>query len=162
MWHLTHMNAYGWFMSHNWVMSHIWMSHVAKSRDTHRNESRHMFEWVMSHTCECVVWHWYAPKKRIHMCEIWLTQMCDMTHSYVWHDSFLHMPWLIKTCDMTHSCVWHDSLLWVTWLIAMCDMTYSYVWHDSLAFICAFQRIFIPCAKAHAVLHIDEWVLSHV
>ena len=34
-------------------------------------------------------------------CVTWLIHMCDMTHSYVWHDSFI--------CDMTHS--------YVTWLI---------------------------------------------
>jgi len=58
--------------------------------------------------------------------------MCDMTHSYVWHDSFLHIarydiqwrrmwagkPWrglYLRTCDMTHS------------YICMCDMTHSYI-----------------------------------
>jgi len=30
----------------------------------------------------------------------------DMTHSYVWHDSFICVTWLIHTCDMTHSHVW--------------------------------------------------------
>jgi len=64
--------------------------------------------------------------------------MCDMTYSYVWHDSF-------NMCDMTHSTwasakvkeliqyVWHDSF-------NMCDLTHSmcvtwliqYVWYDSL------------------------------
>ena len=74
--------------------------------------------------------------------------MCDMTHSYAWHDSFICVTWLIHTCDMTHSYVWHDSFICdmthsymsqeaftcVTWLVYMCDMTHSYAWHDS--FIC--------------------------
>ena len=60
--------------------------------------------------------------------------MCDMTHSYVRHDSFIRVTWLMHTCDMTHSYVWHDSFICVTWLIHTCDMTHSYVWHDS--FIC--------------------------
>ena len=54
-----------------------------------------------------------------------------MTHSYVWHDSFICVTWLIHMCDKTRSYVWHDSFVCVTWLIRMCDMTHSYVWHDS-------------------------------
>jgi len=29
------------------------------------------------------------------MCVTWLIHMCDMTHSYVWHDSFIRVAWLI-------------------------------------------------------------------
>jgi len=51
--------------------------------------------------------------------------MCDMTHSYVWHDLFTCVTWLIHMCDMTQSYVWHDSIhschmthcIHVTWLI---------------------------------------------
>ena len=64
--------------------------------------------------------------------------MCDMTHLYVRHDSFICVTWLIHRCGMTHSHVRQDSFLcvtWliicVTWLIHMCDMTHSCVWHDS-------------------------------
>jgi len=70
-----------------------------------------------------------------------------MTHSYVWHDSFICVTWLIHMCDMTHSYVWHDSFICVTWLIHACDMTcwfecslrarlgcILYVWRES--FIC--------------------------
>jgi len=53
--------------------------------------------------------------------ETWLIRMCDLTHSYVRHDSFIRATWLIHTCDMTHSYVPHD----------VCDMTHSYVRHDS-------------------------------
>jgi len=61
----------------------------------------------------------------------WLTHVCDMTHSRVWHDSLTCVTWLTHVCDMTHSHVWHDSLTCVTWLTHMCDMTHSHVWHDS-------------------------------
>jgi len=57
--------------------------------------------------------------------------MCDMTHSYVWHDSFICVTLLNHICDMTHSYVWHDSFICVTWLIHVCDETDSYVRHDS-------------------------------
>jgi len=70
----------------------------------------------------------YAPYSLGDMsspCVTWLIHMCDLTHSYVWHDSFIHI------CDMTCSYVCHDSFIRVTWLIHMCDMTHLYVWHDS-------------------------------
>ena len=88
---------------------------------------------------------------RVTTCVTWLIHMCDMTHSYVWHDSFICVTWLIHVCymthlvretvvtrvtwlnhlcDMTHSYEWHDSFICVTWLIHMCDMTHLYVWHD--------------------------------
>ena len=57
--------------------------------------------------------------------------MCDMTHSYVWHDSFTCVTGLIHMCDMTHSCVWSDSFICVKWPIHMCDVPHSYVWQHS-------------------------------
>jgi len=59
--------------------------------------------------------------------------MRDMTHSYVWHDSFICVTWLIHMCDMTHSYVWHDSFIGVTGLIhtaqhfQLSHLLYSYV-----------------------------------
>jgi len=79
--------------------------------------------------------------------------MCDVTHSYVWHDAFICVTWLpvqtslicvtwlIHTCDMTHpyacldsfialDCLLHfvhTPLMCVLWLIQMCDMTHSCV-----------------------------------
>ena len=61
------------------------------------------------------------------MCESYL----EMTHSYVWHDTFVCVTWLIHMRDMTHWYVWHDSLICVTWLIRMRDVTHSYARHDS-------------------------------
>ena len=49
-----------------------------------------------------------------------------MTHSYVWHDSFLCVTWLIPMCDMTHSYVWHDSFLCV-------HLTHSSNAHNNIA-----------------------------
>jgi len=82
-------------------------------------------------------------------------QVCDMTRSYVWHDSFSCVTWLVYMCDMTHSyvwhdssCVWHDSFIcvtWlfmcVTWLIHTCVMTHLYLWHDS--FICDMTHSYV-------------------
>jgi len=49
--------------------------------------------------------------------------LCDMTHSYVRHDSFICATWLILMCDMTHSYERHDSCICTTWLMQMCDYT---------------------------------------
>jgi len=85
--------------------------------------------------------------------------MCDMTHTYVWHDSFtcvwrnsftcvwrescayvwhdermrawLHAEILTPAVTwLSHMCVWRDSFTCVTWLIYMFGMTHAYVWHD--------------------------------
>jgi len=54
--------------------------------------------------------------------------MCDVTHLYVWRDSFTCVTGLIYMCDMTHLLVWHDSFTCTTGLIYLCDIL---VWHDS-------------------------------
>jgi len=76
--------------------------------------------------------------------------MCDITHSFVWHDSIIRVTWLIHTCDITHSCLWHDlrwrenlntallvcfhksnSFLHLAWFIRTCDVTHPYAGHNS-------------------------------
>ena len=81
------------------------------------------------------------------MCVTWLIHMCDMTRSYVWHDSFICVTWLIHMRNMTHSYVWHDSFIRVTWLIYMHDMTHSYVSDDS--FICV-PWLIHTCNTSHS------------
>jgi len=95
----------------------------------------------------------------------WLIPMCDMTHSYTWHDSllrvvtcegrccsflpllfasfvwhdvFLRETWLMYA--LTHSFVWHDWYLCVTWLIHTCDMTRYHVCRDSLLRVVTSER----------------------
>jgi len=101
------------------------------------DESCHAYEWVVSHIrivrftiCLlfiCVPW--------LIICVTWLINVNDMTHEYVWHDSWICVKWLIHMCDMTHSYVCHDSFICVTWLIHMCDMTHSHVWHVSFTYV---------------------------
>ena len=76
--------------------------------------------WVIMYYAEAAPW-------RIHMCgpficvthsHVWLTPMCDMTHSCVWCDAFLYVThshvWPIHVCAIP--LVRHDSFL-------MCGMT---------------------------------------
>jgi len=57
-------------------------------------------------------------------------QLCDLTHAYLWHDSFIRVSWLIRTGVMTHSHMWHNSHVWhdslthVTWLTHVIWLTY--------------------------------------
>ena len=54
------------------------------------------------------------------MCVTWLIRTCDMTHLYVWHDSFICVTWLIYMCHLTYSGACHDSFICVTWFIHVC------------------------------------------
>jgi len=77
----------------------------------------------------------------------WLFHLCSMTHSYVWHDSFICVPRPIHTrhescshvCDVTHLYMWHASFMHVTWLVRTCERTGAYIAHD--AFICVAGRL---------------------
>ena len=150
--HVTRMNES--CHTYEWVMAHVWMSHV-----TRMNESCHTYEWVMSH-----VWLSHVTGEQCDeqprrtslrggsgfICVTWLIHMCDMTHSYVWHDSFICVTWLIHMWDMTHRDVCHDScicvadsFICVTWRIHVRDLTHSNVRHDS--FMCVIWLIYI-CA----------------
>ena len=43
--------------------------------------------------------------------------LCGIIHSHVRHVSFTCVTWLIPVCDMTLSYVWHDSFIHVKWFI---------------------------------------------
>jgi len=110
--------------------------------------------------------------------------ICDMTHSYVWHDSFMYVTWLIPigcwyhVC-MTHCCeeTWlilmlHDSFICVTWLILIvcrflicmthcCEKTWLiHIWHDS--FICVTWLIPIVCRYPIWTTHCCDMTHSYV
>jgi len=96
------------------------------------------------------------------ICVTWLIYTCGMTHSYVWHDSFICVAWLIHMCGMTHLYVCHDSSICVPWLIHMCGMTHSYVWHDSFIHV---TWLLYMCATSHVTRTNPPrtyiWVTSH-
>ena len=104
-----------------------------------------------------------------HFIDNWLIHTYAMTHSHVFHDSFICVPWLIHMSVMTHSHVCHDSftcLPWlihmdsftcVPWLIHMSVMTHSYVCHDS--FTCVPWLIHM-CAMTHSHVCHDSRQMS--
>jgi len=105
---------------------------------------------------------------------------CDMTYSYVWHDSsmrvtwFGYVTWRIHICDMTRWYVGHDSVICVTCLIdvwhytimtlesnasscAMCEgyptlTSHSCSWRDTLIWEASLRCVFLR--------HI--WWVSHM
>jgi len=80
----------------------------------------------------------------------WRMCISDMTHSYVWLDSFMCVTWHIHVRDKTHSCVvwlwscyveWHD--FWI------CDMTHLHMWYDS--FVCVTWLVHVLYGCGHVV-----------
>jgi len=67
--------------------------------------SRVKFEQALMLTFLLCVEAWKCLWACVPMCTTWLILVCDMTHSYVWHDSFLFVTWLFLKCDMTISYV---------------------------------------------------------
>jgi len=109
--------------------------------------------------------HPIAAGRVTRMCVTWLIHVHDMTHSYVWHDSFICVTWLIHMCDMTHSYVWHDLLACVAWLLHECDTTLSRVWHDSFhvwrdSFMCVTWLIHM-CNKTHSNVWHDLFICTN-
>jgi len=148
--HLWHIHMCDITCPCEWVMSHIWMRHV-----TYMNDSLQTHEWVMSHT--------WTP-----------VHVCGVTHSYVWHDSFICVTWLIHVygdttqsyvswvhwffgipAHTTHSYAWHDPFMCLEWVIHICAITHSYVWHDS--FICV-TRLIHMCDMTHSYVWHDSFI----
>ena len=70
---------------------------------------------VLQCVAECCKDPW---RKQVRV--IWLVDVCDMPHLYVWQ-------WDIDMWDMTHLFVRHDSCTCATWLVYNCDMRHMYV-----------------------------------
>jgi len=168
------LNGLQWHIEIQWLWriteeARLWVLDAHTVTHTHWDWRTLTHHWG-SETLSCLVCRWRGS----FICVTWLHHMCDMTHSYVWLDSFirvacsfLRVPWLIHMCDMTHSCVCHDSFLRVTRLIHVCDMTHlhaghahSYVWHaSSICGTCSFMCVtwLIPtCDMPHSYVWHDS------
>jgi len=106
------------------------------------------------------------------MCVTWRIHICDMTHSYLWHDAFTCVMWLTHMCDMTHSYVWHASfqketvgrnVVQPTPMNESCHtyewVTPLYVWH--VAFICV-TWIAHMCDMTHSYVWLDSFICATV
>jgi len=138
-------------LTHSYVWHHITISYVWHDLFTCVlwHDSFICDTWLI-HLCDrpiSYVWHdsftdaggvlprMLKPSRGWHVCDT----MYAMTHSFVWHESFMCATWLIYKCDMTHSHVWHGSCTCVTRLIDMCRWchvthaaeasTRAYGWH---------------------------------
>jgi len=115
---------------------------------------------------------------------------CDMTHWYVWHDSFTCVTWLIDVCDMTHSYVGHFVKLFLLineschtceWVMSHTSMSHvTHVNESCHTFICgtfrqtvlhalhphphSFASTFVFCCfciAGFSVFVILEWLYSY-
>jgi len=130
------------FILHIW-MSHVWMSHgtnIYEPCDTYECVMGHIWSIYVVHVhASCDTYEWVMSYIWLSLSHICMSHTCDMshlyviydvTHSYMWHYSFICVTWLIRICDMTHPYMWHDSSIHVPWLIHMRDVTHSYMQHD--------------------------------
>jgi len=122
----------------------------------------YMCDMTYSYMCDMTYSYVKRSTWTIPMCATWLIifsrrvtalvlrRVPLMSHSYVWHDSFICVTWLIHMCDMTHSYVWHAPFVSATWLIykyvtwliilnrrvtALVSRRVPLTWHAS--FVCA-------------------------
>ena len=108
--------TYEWVMSLTNESCHIWARHVGYESEHHHNDISNCLHLKCDMTQSYLTWlirkwnNWF-------ICAIWLIHMCDMTRSYVRHDSIICATWLIHKCDMTHFYVRYDSFICTTWLI---------------------------------------------
>jgi len=125
---------------------------------------------VCRRLAEGVEWVFNMCDIAYNLCRYWQDSfMCDVTRSYVWHDSFIYVTWLVHIFHMTRSCVWHDSLIRVTHsyvghsFFHTCDRTHWYVWPDSL--MCAFTHSYV-CHDSFVcvtcLIHLCDMTLSYV
>jgi len=103
--------------------------------------------------------------------------MCEITHSHVWRDSFIRGTWhihvctkasrhwlhYIHMCDMTHSYLRHDSSIWdmtrlyETWLIYMRHD--SFIWLSLALYRAVFRFI---CMHIHVYICIYVYTCTQI
>jgi len=108
---------------------------------TYSNQTKIVI-WICTVRCQEFQISW---RGRFQRCGIFsgnshVFRMCDMTYSYVWHDS---LSARVCSSHLRHLYEWLESFTYVLWFVRMRDMTHSYVWHA--LFVCVTWPIFGPC-----------------
>jgi len=124
--HVTHMNTETLIMCVKSLIHRYYMNHTNVCRDS----IRHVHDALM---CATHITHLQRDNRFV----------CDMTHSYILHDSLIYVPWLnashtrcLDMCDTHHTFTTRQPLsAWYT-VCCMCGVLDSYVCRDSL-FLCA-------------------------
>jgi len=108
--------------------------------------------------------------------------MHDMTHLYVWHDSFICVTWDIHMCAMTHrgheddGSLIYNCLTWLIYLrnpqlIYVCDMTHLYAQNNDsqmshvthMCYMCDMTHLYVQlmmCANS-SVSHCAHTYVWH-
>ena len=86
--------------------------------------------------------------------------MRDLTHLYMWYDSFICVTWLIHMWDMTHSYVWHASIS-LTWCVCAISSAYSLAEY-SLFYRALLQKRPIILRSLLIALYMCTWVHIYV
>jgi len=153
-----------WFIHSDLLMGHDSFTVTHRRNMTHRHDTTHSPFTSTWHDSSTVTCWWDMTHSQWLIDVTWLIDMTrlihhshrhDMTHSSVWHDSFIriiqlmhmsqthwvmihgvcHVPiesWLVlHWCDMSHLRVRRDAFTRATWLIHTCDVTHSTARHDS-------------------------------
>jgi len=143
-------DSHNTFISHGRSLvswSHCWQKcHASNIRDVTRSYVRRdvcvCATWLIAtwRMCMCDMTHvrydllvcatWLIYMRKC-TCATWLIYICDVTHLYAWHGSFVCAIWPILVCNMTHSYAQHFKCTRATWLIHMCDTTHLYTRHGS-------------------------------
>jgi len=140
--HVTHIyEAHESGDTHVWgtcLASHYLIRHCQKVHLTHVNqehESCHTYEWgtwVESHTrvtLHYLIKHvtYVYESWHKHACLTWLIHMCDMTHSYVWRDSFICHITLPTSPQGKRRGVAPHTHEWGTWIPCLIHIWTSHV-----------------------------------
>jgi len=154
-------------MTHMWATSgvHTWRgSHV--SHGTHEHICH-----IWRGSSSCVPW-------LTCICGILLMKLLDVVcvHAVKLVCKFVtrsHVTWRILICDMIHSYMWHDSYSWlmscdhtvkrvctfvtrshVTWCTLVCDMIHSDMWHDTCSCLMSCDHTVKRVCKFVTCLHV--------
>ena len=78
-----------------------------------RMYSLFLFFFLLRAVAKGLQWIWRLPPLPPSWPRPWLIHVCDMTHSYAWHDSSIYLTWLFQVCDACDVCIHlHDTTHW--------------------------------------------------